>query len=154
MSHRKRTASEFKHPSTFTEIVAFANERHAERMSRLKAAETLIRAVEPDLRFLLDTGRPFVVDSDSFERAEWHHGVEPGAPKKRALRIAGSVFEGSNDRVLAGFIERGWLVECVHAEKYLSKALLRRPKTKTRVILNCSLAFASQLLVQSTTEAQ
>jgi hypothetical protein len=143
MNRRSAFSFRYKHPSTYAEIVDAENMAHAKRIAQLKAASKVIMAIEPDLAALNAQGIYHAIGDHSMYLVDWK--TPAGTPTKKALRINRSLWPDLGDRMVAAFLARDWVVDDAKPDGRLSKVLLRRPKTRIRISLECSEAFAKQL---------
>jgi hypothetical protein len=139
----------YKQPTTYAEIVETANKAHQHRLADLRQAEKLIRAIEGDLTLLAEHGARFSVGEGSMCVARLYLRGGSQSHATLALRIDTGVFCDAGDRLSKGFLELGWLIEDVDAEAHFPKVVLRRPKTKLRVLLDVSKAHAGEMLLEA-----
>ncbi|KVD73984.1 ACP synthase [Burkholderia sp. ABCPW 14] len=142
----KRHAT-YKHPTSYNEIVAHANAVHARRLAQLKKAEKHIRAIECDLTLVAEGGIYIALDEYSMRledcRSPHEYGLNVRA--KWALRIGTGIFSETADRAVRAFLALGWIVERIDATPHRAKLLLRRPKTQSRLLLDCTVELAQSL---------
>jgi hypothetical protein len=150
MKRRSAFPFQYKHPSTYAKIVEAANKAHAKRIAELKAASKVIIAIEPDLVALTAHGIYYSIGDHSMYLVDWNTAA--GTPTKKALRINSSLWAEHGDRMVAAFLARNWVVDDAKPDGRLSKVLLRRPKTRIRISLECSEAFAKQLCPEPAAE--
>ncbi|CAJ9628813.1 ACP synthase [Burkholderia pseudomallei] len=140
----------YKHPTSYNEIVAHANAVHARRLAQLKKAEKHIRAIERDLTLVAEGGIYIAVDKYSMRledcRApgEYHYNGRA----KWALRIHAGIFSETADRAVRAFLALGWIVERIDTTPHRASLLLRRTKTQSRLLLDCSMELAQSLQPQ------
>lgn len=145
----KRITS-YKHPTSYNEIVAHANAVHARRLAQLKKAEKHIRAIERDLTLVAEAGIYIAVDGYSMYledcRApdEYHYRGRA----KWALRVRAGIFSETADRAVRAFLALGWSVERIDTTSNRATLLLRRPKTQSRLLLDCTMKLAQSLQPQ------
>ncbi|CAN7399822.1 ACP synthase [Paraburkholderia terricola] len=151
MTRRSAAPFQYKHPSTYAEIVETAERTHAKRISELKAASKLITAIEPDLAALTAQGIHYAIDNYSMYLVTWNSAT--GDASKKALLIRCGLWGGHGDRLVSAFLARDWIVDEARPDGQLSKVLLRRPKTRVRISLECSEEFAKQLCAEPAPEA-
>ncbi|MFM0595354.1 ACP synthase [Paraburkholderia dilworthii] len=152
MTRRSATSFQYKHPSTHAEIVEAAKRTHAKRIAELNAASKMIIAIEPDLAALTAQGIYYSISDHSMYLVDW--STSTSGTTKKALRINCSLWGEYGDRMVSAFLARGWIVEEAKADGRMSKVLLRRPKTRVRISLECSEEFAKQLSHEPASEAQ
>ncbi|VBG23788.1 Uncharacterised protein [Burkholderia pseudomallei] len=145
----KRMAT-YKHPTSYNEIVAHANAIHARRLAQLKKAEKHIRAIERDLALVAETGVYIAVDGYSMylEDCRAPDEYRYSGRAKWALRVRAGIFNATADRAIRAFLALGWIVERIDIAPNCSNLLLRRPKTQSRLILDCSMGLAHSLRPQ------
>lgn len=148
---RPTPSSVYKHPSTYTEIVEAANRDHSKRIVELKAAAKMILAIEPDLAALSARGIYYSINSHSMYLVDWT--APTGTATKKALRINCLLWAEHGDRMVSALLTRDWIVEDAKADGRFSKILLRRPKTRIRISLECSEEVAKQRMPQLAPEA-
>ncbi len=151
MTRRPAYPFQYKHPSTYAEIVDAAKRAHAKRIAELNAASKLIIAIEPDLAALTAQGIYYSISDHSMYLVDWNEPT--GGGTKKALRINCSLWAEHGDRMVAAFLARNWVVDSAKPDGRLSKVLLRRPKTRIRVSLECSEELAKQLSHEPAAEA-
>ncbi|MCV9914812.1 MULTISPECIES: ACP synthase [pseudomallei group] len=140
----------YKHPTSYNEIVAHANAIHARRLAQLKKAEKHIRAIERDLTLVAEAGVHVAVDGysmyleDCRAPSEYHYSGRA----KWALRLRAGIFSETADRAALAFLALGWNVERIDIAPSRTNLLLRRPKTQSRLILECSMELAQSLQPQ------
>jgi hypothetical protein len=139
----------YDQPTTYAEIVAAANKAHERRLADLRKAEKIIRAIEGDLTLLAEHGARFSVGEDSMYVAPLYLRGGSQNYATLALRIDTGIFSDAGDRLSKGFVELGWLIEDIDAEAHFPKVVLRRPKTKLRVLLYVSKAHAGEMLLEA-----
>lgn len=140
------------HPATYAEIVARVHKQLAYRLAELKRAEKLIRAIEPDLAALRAQNIAYDVDDYSMRVVDARDNHGPGSRTVYALNIGAGISTNSGDRLISGFIARGWIVEHTKPDQYFSRVRLRRPKTQVRILLTGSEAFVRALMPQGTAQ--
>jgi hypothetical protein len=151
MTRRRLAPTEYKHPTTYDAIVKEHQLAHARRLAQLKAASKLIIAIEPDLAALAAQRIYYGYDRYTMCIVPWLPAT--GHIDKKALHLGFSIMSDGGDRAVAALIARGWVVEDTKLDGKLSKALLRKPKTRVRVVVECSDAVAKTLAPQPDTEA-
>jgi hypothetical protein len=151
MTRRSATPFQYKHPSTYAEIVEAANRTHAKRIAELNAASKIIIAIEPDLSALTAQGIYFSISDYSMYLIDWNTSTSGTA--KKALRINCGLWGEYGDRMVSAFLARNWIVGDAKPDGRLSKVLLRRPKTRVRISLECSEELAKQLSPEPASEA-
>lgn len=139
--------SPFKKPSTYAEIVAFANDAHARRLAELKRAEKHIRAIQGDLTLLDEQGIYFDAGEYSMRLEDCRPASQWNARAQYALRI-GTGISNMGDRTIGGFMALGWIVERIRSDRMFANVVLRRPKTQLRVLLDGSEALVNSLQPQ------
>lgn len=139
----------YKQATTYAEIVAAANKAHERRLADLRKAEKIIRSIEGDLTLLAEHGARFSVDQDSMYVARLYLRGGCTSHATLALRINTGIFSDAGDRLSKGFAELGWLIEDVDTQAHFPKVVLRRPKTKLRVLLDVSKAHAGEMLSEA-----
>jgi hypothetical protein len=125
--------TKFKRPTTYREIVQLAHDHHARRLAELKRAEKHIRAIERDLTLLAESGIVFDIGGYSMHL---HDISEPTSINRRArwaLHISGGIWSESEDKLIAGFIGLGWIVESGKVSATGGSVVLRQAKTQIRV---------------------
>lgn len=150
MTRRSATPFQYKHPSTYAEIVQAAKRAHAKRIAELDAASKMITAIEPDLAALTAQGIYFSISDYSMYLVDWNMSTSGTA--KKALRIHCSLWGEYGDRMVSSFLARGWIVDEAKPDGRLSEVLLRRPKTRIRLSLECSEQLARQLCPEPAAE--
>ncbi|ALP62377.1 hypothetical protein [Paraburkholderia caribensis] len=141
----------YKHPSTYTEIVEAANRDHAKRIGELRAAAKMILAIEQDLAALTAQGIYYSTGVHSMYLQDWY-GAK-GTVTKKALYLGCSMWGEYGDRLVSTLVARDWIAEDAKLEGRYTKILLRRPKTRIRLKLECSEELARQLLHEAAPEA-
>ncbi|TKC83858.1 ACP synthase [Trinickia terrae] len=140
----------YKHPTSYNEIVTYANEAHARRLAELKRAEKHIRAIERDLALLAEKGLFVAVGEFSMRlqdcRAPDQYG--PYGRAKWALRLDTGIFSETSDRAVRVLLALGWIAERIDPAQRHANLLLRRPKTQSRLLLDCSTELARGLQPQ------
>jgi hypothetical protein len=130
------------HPTTYDEIVEVENDRHARRLRELKRAEKAIRAISDDLAKLAE--RRLFVDVAEYSM----YLVDSNLRFKLSCRSKSALFLGTGlcvergDRIANAFIDLGWQLQAVDVRLHYSQALLRRPKTQSRIVLDVTGEFA------------
>ncbi|CAG4906309.1 ACP synthase [Paraburkholderia saeva] len=152
MTRRSTSPFQYKHPSTYAEIVVAAKRAHAKRIAELNAASKMITAIEPDLAALAAQGIYYSIGDYSMYLVDWSTSTDSTA--KKALRISHSLWGEYADRMVSAFLARGWVVDEAKPDGRMSKVLLRRPKTRIRISLECSEEFAKQLCRVPASEAR
>lgn len=140
----------YKHPTSYNEIVAHANAVHARRLAQLKKAEKHIRAIERDLALVAEAGVHIAVGEHSMRLEDCR---APGECRytgraKWALRIYAGIFNETADRAVRAFLALGWIVERIDIAPNRANLLLRRTKTQSRLLLDCSMELAQSLQPQ------
>jgi hypothetical protein len=133
-----KRSNTYKHPTTYEELVALEHERHARRLGELKRAEKLIRAVAPDLTSLAEHGVFFAVNEYSMRLLDCRSASGAFSRSKWALFIDSGIYTEYGDRLIRGFLSRGWIVDSVDIDRALPKVVLRRPKTQVRVMFDAT----------------
>jgi hypothetical protein len=140
---------EYKHPTTYAEIVEAETRMHARRLAELAKAEKMIRAIEPDLKALCDQRVPYAVSSYSMCLVDVRDGISGRA--QYAVRIAGGIFSETRDLLPRALVTRGWIVERVKLSKHDSAVVFRRPKTQVRVQVDASIELGTTLKGEAST---
>lgn len=135
----------YQHPTSYEAIVAHASHRHERRLRELKQAEKAIRAVSADLEALAKRGLLVEVGEYSLYLIDHTFRFGTKARSKSALFLNTGVFQEASDRFVEAFIGLGWVVQAIKVERCFSQALLHRPKTEFRIVLNLSEGFARTL---------
>ncbi|MFM0407475.1 hypothetical protein [Paraburkholderia dipogonis] len=112
----------------------------------------MITAIEPDLAALTAQGIYFSISEYSMYVVEWNTSTSGTA--KKALRISCSLWGEYGDRMVSAFLARNWIAEEAKPDGRMSKVLLRLPKTRVRISLECSEELAKQLCPEPASEAQ
>lgn len=133
----------YKHPTTYAEIVEFEHQRHKRRLLELKRAEKMIRAVAPELTTLSSLGLHFCVGEYSMHLVDCRRADDTHGRSKWALRINAGIFNSNGDRLTQGFLSLGWIMESV--DRKWRQAVLRRPKTQMRLMLDVTDEYAKSL---------
>jgi hypothetical protein len=127
---------EYRCPTTYRDIVLHARDQHAHRIAELKRAEKQIRAIEPDLARLYEAKIGFDVGAYSMHLTDVSHHAVDSRRARWALHINAGAFSSSGDRLIAGFIGLGWIVESGNTSAGLGTVVLRKPKTQVLVHLH------------------
>lgn len=135
----------YVHPTSFEAIVAHQCARHERRLRELKLAEKAIRAVSADLAMLAKRGLLVEVGEYSLYLVDRHVRFGTAGRSKSALYVSCGVFRERCDRFVESFLDLGWTVEAIKVGLGFSQALLRRPKTDYRIVLDLSEEFAKTL---------
>ncbi|ASL45103.1 hypothetical protein bAD24_I16640 [Burkholderia sp. AD24] len=143
----KRPA-QYRRPTTYAEIVRNAHIQHAGRISELKRAEKIIRAIEPDLEQLDKAGIGYDVGISSMRTVDVSATSSASRRAKWALHIAAGIFSINENRLTAGFIALGWIVESGSVRGPYGSVVLRKPKTQTRVRLDGNAEYLRTILPQ------
>lgn len=125
--------TKFKRPTTYKEIVQHAHDQHARRLAELKRAEKHIRAIERDLTLLDESGIGFDIGSYSMQLQDVSRPTSVNRRAKWALHISGGIWSGSEDKLIAGFIGIGWIVESGEVSAHGGSVVLRQAKTQIRI---------------------
>lgn len=109
-----------------------------------------IRAIERDLALVAETGVYIAVDGYSMylEDCRAPDEYRYSGRAKWALRVRAGIFNATADRAIRAFLALGWIVERIDIAPNCSNLLLRRPKTQSRLILDCSMELAHSLRPQ------
>jgi hypothetical protein len=142
----------YQHPTSYEAIVAHQCARHERRLRELKLAEKAIRAVSADLDSLAKRDLRVEVGEYSLYLIDHKRHFRTTGRSKSALYLNTGVFRETSDRVVNAFIALGWVVESINAERSTSQALLRRPKTEARIVLDLSNELAIALQGREVTE--
>ncbi|CAE6811237.1 hypothetical protein R69658_05413 [Paraburkholderia aspalathi] len=134
---------EYKHPTTYAEIVEAETRAHARRRAELAKAEKMIRAIESDLKALCDQRVPYAVSSYSMCLVDVRDDISGRA--QYAVRIAGGIFFETRDLLPRALVALGWIAERVKLSKYDSTVVFRRPKTQVRVQVDASVELGTAL---------
>lgn len=140
----KRTPT-YQHPTTYEAIVAHQCARHERRLRQLELAEKAIRAVSVDLASSAKRGLLVEVGEYSLYLVDRNIRFGTKGRSKSALYISTGLFRETCDRFVEAFKGLGWIVEAINMERSFSQALLRRPKTEFRIVLDLSEAFAKTI---------
>lgn len=140
----KRTST-YEHPTSYESIVAYQCARHERRLRELKLAEKAIRAVSADLNALAKRDLRVEVGEYSLYLIDHRLRFRTTGRSKSALFISTQCLSRTSDRFVEAFIDLGWNVEAINVERVFSQALLRRPKTETRIVLDISEDLAKTL---------
>jgi len=140
----KRTAL-YQHPTSYEAIVAQECHRHERRLRELKRAETAIRAVSADLAAFAKRGLLVAVGEYSLYLIDHTVRFRTKGRSKSALYLNTGVFRETCDRFVKAFTGLGWVVQAINLEGNFSQALLHRPKTEFRIVLDLSKEFAKTL---------
>jgi len=138
----------YKHPTTYYAIVEHANQAHARRIAELKQAAKYIIAIERDLDQLAAQGIFVDVGEYSMHLRDCRPSSDLSGRSQWALRIATGIFSETSDRAVRAFLALGWIVERIDSDTRYANLLLRRPKTRSRVLLDCSAKLAQSLQPQ------
>ncbi|MFM0646891.1 ACP synthase [Paraburkholderia bryophila] len=141
----KRPA-QYSRPTTYAEIVRNAHVQHAGRIAELKRAEKIIRAIEPDLEQLNKAGIGYDVGVNSMRIVDVSAASSASRRAKWALHVAAGIFSVSENRLTAGFIALGWIVESGCVNGSYGSVVLRKPKTQTRVRLDGNVEYLCTIL--------
>ncbi|WP_244306249.1 ACP synthase [Paraburkholderia lacunae] len=125
--------TKFKRPTTYKEIVQHACDQHARHLADLKRAERHIRAIERDLSLLDESGIGFDVGGYSMRLQDVSRPDSVNRRAKWALHISVGIWSINEDRLIAGFIALGWIVESGEATAHGGSVVLRQAKTQIRV---------------------
>jgi hypothetical protein len=151
MTRRRFAPTEYQHPATYAAIVEEHQRAHTRRLAELKAASKLIVAIEPDLTALVAQRIYYGFDRYSMCLTDWVPAT--GYCNKKALAIGFSILGDAGDRAISALLARQWVVEDTKLDGRLSKVLLRKLKTRVRVVVDCNEAVAKALTPPPDTEA-
>ncbi|CAN7440297.1 ACP synthase [Paraburkholderia terricola] len=135
-----------RRPTAYSEIVQHACDAHARRLAELKRAEKHIRAIERDLTLLDEAKIGYDVSEYSMRLQDVSDPTAGDHRAKWALHISAGVFSSSGDRLIAGFIGLGWIVESGKTTANFGSVVLRRPKTQTRIHLHGGPEYVGSIL--------
>lgn len=140
-----KRAPVYQHPTSFEAIVAHQCARHERRLRELKLAEKAIRGVSADLAVLAKRGLLVAVGEYSLYLVDRHTRFGTTGRSKSALYVGCGAFRETSDRFVESFLNLGWIVEAIKIERSFTQALLRRPKTDYRIVLDLSEDLANTL---------
>jgi hypothetical protein len=141
-----KTLAKHQRPTTYRGIVQHACDQHARRIAELKRAEKQIHAIEPDLARLDEAQIGFDVGDYSMHLRDVSNPAAGEQRARWALHISAGVFSSSEDKLIAGFIGLGWIVESGRTSAGPGTIVLRKPKTQVRVHLHGRPEYVRSLL--------